>query len=256
MKTKWSFLGICGLLIILISSCQKDLSESKPEQENSKLKRILMFASKDSKEPISIVEEYEYDENDRISKTSSPMYQDGVIVGTIKYDEYYYNSSNQLIKKMNFNANVNSPTGFINLKNIIITYNKDGSKKKETIEYPQAGYSEVFMYEYKNDRLVKMLTYNRSSELESYVEYQYDDSGLLIKESSYAYDGHRFSYTIHTYSGQLLIKSVVYQAGVLLREITRSYDENNTLIILESNEIAPFSSSMSYVLKYEYYPEI
>ncbi|MCX6254881.1 MAG: hypothetical protein NTV31_10455 [Bacteroidia bacterium] len=257
MKTKCSFLMICSLTLMLISSCQKELPRSETIPGGPKLKRVLLFASKDSNEPISVVEEYEYDEVGRISKTSSPMYQDGVTVGTIKYDEYYYNSYNQLIKKMNFNANINSPSGFINLKNYTFTYNKDGSKKKESIEYPQAGLNEYYLYEYDNDKLVKIKKYNTKSEFESYIENQYDKSEKLIIESSYTPDGQCFSYTIHTYSGPLLIKSVVYQKnGILLREINRSYDESNNLIILESNELAPFSSSMSYVLKYEYYEEI
>ena len=50
-------------------------------------------------------------------------------------------------------------------------------------------------------------------------------------------------------------ESKVYGARdmVLLREIYRTFDKNNTLIVLESNEIAGFSSMMSHVMKYEYY---
>jgi hypothetical protein len=42
---------------------------------------------------------------------------------------------------------------------------------------------------------------------------------------------------------------------VHMREIFRTYDKNNNLIVLESNELSLFSSSMSYVLKYEYFTE-
>ena len=40
-----------------------------------------------------------------------------------------------------------------------------------------------------------------------------------------------------------------------VREILRTYDENNNMIILESNELAMYSSMISYVLKYEYFDE-
>jgi hypothetical protein len=256
MNIKYSLLGICSLLILLNSSCQKELPQSDQVQGNARLKRILLIASKDSSEPISIVEEYEYDENGRITRTSSPMYEDGVIVGTIRYDLYEYNSSGQLIKIKNYNANLNSPSGYINLENRTFIYNDDGNKKKETIEYPEAGIIEYFMYEYLKGQLIKIKKYNNKSELQSYVENRYDKSGKLVKESSFAPDDHCFSYTIHTYSGPLLLKSDVFRGGVHLREIIRTYDENNNLIILESNELAPFSSASSYVLKYEYYEEV
>jgi len=123
-------------------------------QNGAKLKRILLYSSIDSKNPISIVSEYEYDEVDRISKISSPMYQDGEIVGIIKYDLYGYNSQGQLIRIENFNANGNSPTGFINLKNYIYTYSENGKKEKERIEYPQIGSSEYSLYKYDGGKIL------------------------------------------------------------------------------------------------------
>jgi hypothetical protein len=38
-----------------------------------------------------------------------------------------------------------------------------------------------------------------------------------------------------------------------MREIIRSYDKNNNLSILESNELVAYSSASSYILKYEYF---
>ena len=260
MKTSWLTLGLGSLIILIFSSCQKEkeLSDLNLNQGNAKLKRILLFASVASEEPISIVEEYEYDEKGRISRTSSPMYQDGVIVGTIKYNLYEYNSSDQLIKIMNFNASLNSPTGFINLINYTYTYTTEGRKEKELIDYPIAGLKETLIYEYKNDLLVKIKKYNNKNELESYIENQYDKSGKLIKESSFAFDGKCTFYTIHTYSGLLQVKSEVYlnQGDVKMRLINRTYDKNNNLITLESNELSMFSSMMSFVLRYEYFDEI
>ena len=40
-----------------------------------------------------------------------------------------------------------------------------------------------------------------------------------------------------------------------MREIIKTYDDNNNLIILESNELYMLSSAMSCVLRYEYYEE-
>ena len=94
MKPKQFLPIIFSVVLILTSSCHKDNDsfENIINQNDARLKRILLYSSIDSDTPLSIVEEYEYDEENRISKVSAPMYQDGEIVGTIKYDLYEYNS--------------------------------------------------------------------------------------------------------------------------------------------------------------------
>jgi len=252
MKTNHLTLGLGLLLILNLLSCQK-LEDLTPAPGDAKVKRVLLYFSLDSDNPTSIVKEFEYDENWRISKTTSPMYQDGKIVGTISYDLYYYNNSDQLIKKENFNANLNSPTGFINLINYYYTYSEAGDMTKETIEYPIIGQKKDIVYKYKNDRLSEIKFYNEENELESYVLNHYDGYGRLITEEKYAYDDKLISTTTNIYDGQLLIKSDIFVGDTHLREIKRSYDSNNNLFILESKELWEFSSSLSYFHKYEYY---
>lgn len=248
------FLGMCSLMIFVLLSCQKDDSDITSAQANAKLKQVLLFSNIDSQDPISIVEEYEYDDNGKISKVSSPMYDDGIIVGTIKYDLYEYNSSGQLMKIINYNANLNSPTGFINLKNTSFTYSTKGVKIKETIDYPLAGITEYSDFEYKNRLLVKSIKYYRNK-LENYTEYQYDKSDRLIKETFYAYDDQCISYTIHSYTGSLQTKSdlYIYPSNDHYRSINRVFDKNNILITLESKELSSYSSMMSHVLRFKYY---
>jgi hypothetical protein len=254
MKATWLLFGTFILFVFISSSCQKDQSNSTLNQGNAKLKQILLYSKIDSAEPISIVEEYEYDEKGRISKTSSPMYDNGVIVGTIKYNLYEYNSSDQLVKISNFNANLNSPSGYINLQNFIYSYSADGKKIKESIENLNGVISEYSVYEYKDDQLVKIKKYSNNA-LESYTENQYDKSGKLIKESFFAADGQGISYTIHIYSGFLQVKSdlFIYQNDTQYRSIKRTFDDNNNLTTLESNELSLYSSMMSFVLRYKYY---
>jgi hypothetical protein len=260
MKPKRIIFGLFSLSIILICSCQKenDTLENIINQNGAKIKRILLYTSIESKDPISIVEEYEYDGEDRVSKVSSPMYHDGEIVGTIKYDLYEYNSQGQLIKIKNFNANTNSPTGYINLKNYIYTYSDVGKKEKEKIEYPQIGSSEYSLYKYNRDKLTRIDKYDRSDNLESYVVNDYDNSGNLIRMTSFGKDNQPFSYTQNTYKKGLIVKSDVFAGKDMkehVHEILRTYDENNNLIILESNELSLYSSMMSYVFNYEYFEE-
>jgi hypothetical protein len=241
-------------MIFVLLSCQKDDSDTTSTQAKAKLKQVLLFSNIDSQDPISIVEEYEYDDNGKISKVSSPMYDNGTIVGTIKYDLYEYNSAGQLMKINNYNANLNSPTGFINLKNTSYNYSKDGEKIKETIDYPLAGFSEYSGFEYKNGLLVKSIKYYRSK-LENYTEYQYDKSDKLIKETLYASDDQCISYTIHSYTGSLQTKSdlYTYPNNTNYRSINRTFDKNNNIITLESKELSLYSSMISHVLRYKYY---
>lgn len=250
---------IFGLLsLILIYSCEKESNSFNNiiYQKDAKLKRVLLYSSLDSEDPISIVSEYEYDDENRVSKVSSPMYQEGKIVGTIKYDLYDYNSQGQLMKIESFNANSNSTTGFINLKNYTYTYSDKGIIEKEIIEYPQIGLFEYSLYKYEIDKLTKIEKYDNSDNLQSYIINDYNDSGYLIKETLFGEDNRPISYTQHIYKNRLNVQSNVFAGENTkehVRQIFRTYDENDNLIILESNELSLYSSMMSHVLKYEYY---
>lgn len=254
MKTKLSLSGMCSLMIFILLSCQKDDSDITSTQANVKLKQVLLFSNIDSKDPISIVEEYEYDDSGKISKVSSPMYDNGTIVGTIKYDLYEYNPASQLMKIINYNANLNSPTGFINLKNTSYNYSANGKKIKETIEYPLGGITEYSDFEYQNGLLSKIEKYS-GNQLENYTEFQYDKSDKLLKETLYGSDDQCISYTIHSYTGTLQTKSdlFTYPANAHYRSINRTFDQNNNIITLESKELTWYSSMMSHVLRFKYY---
>jgi hypothetical protein len=254
MKSSWTLVGFFCFLFLLYSGCRKDLPDVNSYQGNARLHQILLYSDIDSEEPIGIIEEYEYDADGRIIKTSTPMYDNGVITGTIKYNLYDYNSSGQLIKISNFNANINSPTGFINLQNFIYSYSADGKKIKESIQNMNGVISQYSEYEYKNDQLVKIKKYSNNT-LESYIENQYDKSGRLVKESLNASDGKCISYTIHAYSGFKQVQSdlYVYQNDIHYRTIRRTFDNNNNLITLESTELSLYSSMMSFVFRYKYF---
>jgi len=257
MKTKRLIIGFLSLLFIL--SCEKDnvinQIESYPEQ--AKLKRILLYSSVDSEKPISIVDEYEYDSLKRVHKVSSPMYEDGEIVGTIKYDSYDYNSKGQLERISNYNANINFPTGFINLKNYIYFYSDDDLKIKELIEYPQINSFEYSLFKYSDTQLIKVEKYDNTDKLEAYIKYEYNNLGELIKELSYSADDVAFSVTTNIYVNGFNTLTEVYSGNQenKIREINKTYDSNGNLIMIESNELMPYSALISHVLRYEYYED-
>jgi hypothetical protein len=253
MKIKW-FFALMLLTAALLSACQKDQSGSEAYPVNGKLKQVLLFQRIDSETPLGIVEEYEYNENGTIAKTTSPMYDNGVIVGTISYKLYEYNAFGQLARISNYNANQNSPSGFINLNNTLFTYFADGKIATKTIEDQSGAAYEFYLYEYKDDQLVKISKYDREK-LESYTVNDYDGSRRLIKETLYIADGQCISYTINTYSGRLQIRSDLYtfRTNSMYRTINRTYDLNENLLTLESKELFAYSSMMSFVYRYKYY---
>jgi len=254
MKTKLSVsILICSVASILLS-CQKDHSEISSLQSSIKLKQVLLFSDINSPDPIGIVNEYEYNEKGLISKVSTPAYENGKIGVTLKYDLYEYNSSDQLIKIMDYNSDLNSPTGFINLQNTTYLYSAAGKKIKETIEYPIAGIMEYSEFEYSAGFLVKVRKFTHNV-LESYTEYQYNKSGILIKELFYSADSQCLSYTVHSYTGPLQTGSDIYLYSDKshFRSIIRTFDNNNNLIILESKELSLYSNMLSFVLRYKYY---
>lgn len=212
----------------------------------------MLYTSIEAKDPLSIVDEFEYDSQKRISKVSSPWYENGIVRGTAKYDLYEYNTAGQLSKVSYFNANINA--GFLNLRNHLYTYSASGLKVKEEIQYPQIGSSEEILYHYNGSKLAKSEKYNSRGLLESYTAYTYNGSNLE-SETGYSANGEVISVSKHFDTNGLNTLTEIYQgnnAKEKLREIRKTYDANRKLIVQESKELAVWSSASSFVLKYEY----
>lgn len=255
MKAEKLLFGLLSLLLLTNAGCTDDRDVSLPTYEgNARLKRTLMYSSVDDMNPLAIIDEYEYDSQNRISKVSSPMYDNGSIVGVIEYDLYEYNSSGQLTSISNFNANINAPSGFINLRNYIYDYSPSGEKERQYIEYPQINSFEYTLYSYNGTELIRAEKYNSRDELENFITYEYNGN-RLTKETLHSSNGEVVRITSHAYSNGLNTKTEVY-GGVKkekIREIKKTYDSNYNLVMIESKELVLWSSASSYVMRYEYY---
>ena len=128
-------------------------------------------------------------------------------------------------------------------------------QKRSCIEGSNGDLLEYKTFEYVNDELIYIRKYNNKNELEGFIEYEYDQIGNLIKESSYGYDGKCVFYTINTYSGPLKTKSEIYNNynNSKIREISRTFDNKSNLIILQSKELSPYSSIASSIIGYEFF---
>lgn len=251
MKTKKSLFVLFSIILLINFGCDDGKFDlDLPTYEgNAKLKRSLLYPS------LFVVSEYEYDNEGRVGKVSSPKYENGNIVGTVEYSLYEYNPFGQLTKISNFVANANSPTGYLNLRNYIYTYFPNGLQEKQYIEYPQINSFEYTLYFHDDQKLLKEERYDNKDKLVYYRVYEYNRN-RLTKEIVYSSDNEVDEITNHLYTNDLNTKTEIYRGNHgqdKLREILKTYDSNHNLIMLESTELALWSSASSYVMKYEYY---
>jgi len=260
MKPKRTQLVLISLLIIIAYACQKEDTPSCSYPENAKLKRVVICAYVESECPtkecddiIKIEEEYEYDSKGRLKKVMlSPKYEDGVLTNPIEYYLYEYNSKSQLVKIECYSK---TGDGYWHDKNHIYTYSDDGKMIKESIEITEVG-NQYKVYKYANNRLTRIEHYElNSDELEFYILREYDDSGNLINETAFDKDDEPFNYfQRNVFEDGVIVPSYykIWGYTKLGDEFTKTYDENNNLILVETN-YGSGSSQINKKLKYEYY---
>jgi len=283
MNTKNLNFAMIFVFYLFLFSCEKNEKDKDFEindyrvqdilyPKGSKLKHISYVESVKSKKDGIITTQYEYDEEGRISKVSQPMYEDGTsifengtIVGLYGYSDYVYNDKGLLEKIIYYHSNIYE--GFINLETSTYDYDKNGNKRKEVIIYPRAApfRTDSTLYYYENNRLKREDKYKDGyfgnepwrSELITYIMYEYNSHGQLVKEIFYSpKDKKPYQTVVHNYQNGVNIKTEFFNNSFQndkMREIRRYYDKNDNLIYLESQELSMYSSTMSYITKYEYY---
>ena len=136
MRTKLVLIGTIGMITVLSYSCQKaDISDSILYPENARLKMTYYVDSPNSNESLGIIEEFEYDDNIKLIRSSSPIYEGGIRIGEYSYKLFDYNSSGQLVKVMNYQNCGYCPSGFGNLTNSIFYYSNETGFKPAPTEY-------------------------------------------------------------------------------------------------------------------------
>ena len=275
MNTKSLFTVIMFVFSLILISCEKSELDGSSVIHDYRVQNVLYAKGSKLKQISNIYggetwypqSEYEYDNLGRISKVAHPMYENGKMIGDIGYETYIYNTKNQLEKIIYYNSNLYA--GFLNLQTYIYSYDNNGNKLKTLIEYPVINETDSILYFYEGNRLVRENKYsygtffdgdnNAYTGLSSYTKYEYDNQGNLVKEANYSRVNDTFlGFSVHIYQDGLNVQTDVFiNYNVIgqtkLREIRRYYDNNDNLIYLESEELSPLSSSMSYINKYEYY---
>ena len=251
MKTKKIFPELLILFVIIASACQKDDTPPCSYPKNATLKLIVHCYETDLACPTiechgAIEREYEYDQRGRIEKVKiRPRYEDGVLTRMLEYELYDYDSEGKLV---NIEYYYTYKDEYVLDKNRVFTYSDDGKKIREYVDWANSDWFQYTLFEYTNKCLTRTENYEiNSDELEDYVLYEYDNSGNIIKETSYnKFDVSRYE-IVHTYENGLNVKTNKY--GI---RIIKTYDENDNLILLETFYQSGSSKTNSR-LKYEYY---
>lgn len=260
MIPKRLLIGLVSLLLMISSACQKDDASSCSYPKNAKLKRIVVCnyvemecPSRECDDIAKIEEEYEYDSMGRIVRVLlSPNYENGVLTKMAEYHLYEYNSAGQLIK---IQYHVAFRDDYAHYNDRIYTYSNNGKKIKEYNDYSGSDSFQYSLFHYENNRLKRIESYKKDSdELDRFIENEYDNSGNLIKETTFDTDSVPLFYYEHLYENGLNTNSYLYSWGYTKHssEFIKTYDENGNLIMLESF-YGSGSSKGNENLKYEYY---
>ena len=108
-------------------------------------------------------------------------------------------------------------------------YDEQGRKIKGITEYPVIGKSKVTVFSYKNNLLERKVEYDELGRKLTYTDYEYDETGLLTKET---------------------IRDP--ETSEVLRYSEYRNDQNGNLHQLVSEELASSSSQSSFSESYEY----
>ncbi len=265
-------IGICLLALLAFSvvgvvSCEDPSSQREEAPEivfqTDLLKQISFVESVGDASGGIIITLYEYDKQGRITKESTPRYEEGTsifeegnIVGVSHYIDYFYNNKGQLEKKVYYSSNVYA--GFSNLQTWIYTYDKDGKLIKAIGEYPllseATSFTDYECYSYDGNRLIRK-DYSWIGRSGYVTTYEYNARGELIREINRFEEDEPHEIIEHSHENGLQVKTEYFigSTGEKTREIKRYFDEQNNLIYLESNELMRYSSRLSFVHKYDYY---
>ena len=204
------------------------------------------YSSLESNQILSI-EDFEYNNIDQLKKKTYYGGNKEILYG---YESFNYDNSAKLNYKLDYHSNINSTTGFILLDSTIYLYTGDLLTTEKTI-YPYAGYFTKYSYEYDGKYLVKKITYN-NEELESYIKYEYLKN-KIYKESIYSKNNTLAETKVYKYQDNVLLGIVFYSFNnEAKREISYTYNKAGKLIIEKVDELFMFSSTMPYVVRYEY----
>ena len=207
---------------------------------------------------IGIGQVYYYNDSGKISRVEKP-YSDQITGELYSYQEYNYDDESMLQHIAIYHSNINDSSGFINLENRYFHYDDRGNMIREETEYPYApDQGEYKLNIYQDSVLIRQenhYVYNDEDQF-SWYTFTYDEAGSLIKRDYFSADSSLAQSIAYTYQNGLKTKEVVSNRIAQIATVRDFYyDSNRNLIKMVSEELFPYSSVMSFIMKYEYYDE-
>ena len=243
---KYTFLLFASILFL---SCSDEQLLNpilfSPGGTTSGVKSKTYYSTFDSNQVLR-TEDFEYNNDGQLQKKN---YYGGNREMLYQYELFIYNN-NKLIYKLNYYKNINSPTGFILIDSTIYSY-AGNFLISEINTFPYGNNFESINYEYGGRYVIKKTKYH-NDELDSYTTYHYKD-GKLYREINYYKDNSVTESLEYKYKDVLLIEKIYYTfRNEAKRRISYSYNRDRKLILEKVDELLIFSSSLPYVVKYEY----
>lgn len=204
----------------------------------------------------TLLEEYHYGENGKISRVTTPNYENGRINGMLRYDSYRYDAADQLTEVVTYFRNKDGE--FDKYLHIRYTYTPEGLKESEVHESPLTQTASLKRFYYQEGKTDRYEWYEEGR-LTYSILYEYDEDGQLAKEITYQ-EEKPVSYILHTYEKILdgvKEKMVEYKVGeidVPQREMEKVYDRQHNLLYFSNRELRLESSRANFTISYEYQP--
>ena len=243
------------MVFLITSACEKDKTPDCSYPKNARLKRTVHCIEPNLDCPTmkcdGIIErEYIYNRDGKIKKVKiQPTYEEVVLKKLSEYELYDYDSEGKLVNIAFYSTvRVDGIDEYWHQTNRVFTYSDDGKVIREYTDWINSDWFQYTLFKYSNNRLSRTENYEiNSDELENYILYEYEDSGNLVKETSYSkYDVLQYT-TKHYYENGRNVETNKH--GILM---LKTYDENDNLI-LEETFYQSGSSKGNTRIKYEYF---
>lgn len=219
---------------------------SPTEELTIGVKSKIFYPFLESKQ-IMRIEDFEYNQKGQLQKK---IYYGGDRKINYNYELFIYDNNGKIKYKLDYHNNIKSPTGYVLLDSTIYVYTGN-LLTTEKIIYPLANYYDKYSYEYDGKCLIKKTIYH-NRDMEYYITYEYKD-GKFLKERSCSKDSNITSSTEYKYKDSALVETVINSShGEAIRRKQYNYNEFGKIALEKVDELLIYSSSLPYVLKYEY----
>ncbi|MFO7447319.1 MAG: hypothetical protein R6W90_13195 [Ignavibacteriaceae bacterium] len=242
---KYLFFLICSALILSCSDINISGPYLFPVEESS-----AGVVSKKYYTDISFVQLLQKEEF---------VYQNRLLMKKIYYSgnneagyrkELFYYSGRRLMYKVNYQDIAAYPGSLVLTDSTLYKYAGDYLSEEKICFFNSNRYLK-YTYEYVGKYPIKKSKFY-DEELDSYVVYEYSNRKLLKEKIYYRYIGIS-EIKEYEYKDNFLIGTVFTEpSGAAKRKISYTYNKRGKLILEEVKELLPYSSSMSYVIRYEY----